>query len=139
MGFKNQYGQVSLIIENNVVIAHFKGYVTAGLLNAFKAELFETIKSFKGEPWAYISDSLDVLAATPEAEREMIDISRVMAENNCLTSAFVLTSAIAINQMKRILLCAKRNVNFSGSLFTDLDSAKQFISDNLKSKQGQLI
>ncbi|WP_166112331.1 hypothetical protein [Pseudoalteromonas sp. Z9A5] len=135
MGFKNQYGQVSLYTENNVVIAHFTGYITSALLHAFKIELCEKIKSLKNRPWAYISDSFDVLAATPEAEKEMINISRLMAANNCLISAFVLTSAIAINQMKRILKCAKRNVNFSECLFTDLDSAKQFIFHNLKSKQ----
>jgi hypothetical protein len=139
LGFKNKYGQVSLYTENNVVIAHFSGYITSGLLRAFKIELCEKIKSLKNQPWAYISDSFDVLAATPEAEKEMIDISHLMKANNCLSSAFVLTSAIAINQMKRILECAKRNVNFSECIFTDLDSAKQFVSHNLKSKQGQLI
>lgn len=138
MEFKNKYGQVSLCTENNIIIAHFSGYVTSELLRAFKAELCVAVQPLKSKPWAYISDSLSVLAATPEAEQEMMKISRLMHANNCFGSAFILTSAIAIDQMKRVLNCVKRNVNINDYLFTDLDSAKLFISNNLNKKSGQV-
>ncbi|MEL0634848.1 hypothetical protein V6237_18970 [Pseudoalteromonas carrageenovora] len=138
MEYKNKHGQVSLHTENNIIIAKFSGYVTSGLLRVFKAELCAAIELLKCEHWAYISDSFAVLAATPEAEQEMTNISHLMHANNCIASAFVLSSAIAINQMNRILNCAGKNANINDYLFTDLESAKLYISNSLNNKTSQV-
>ena len=69
MEYKNKNGHVNLSLENNIVIAQFSGNLELELLSNFKTALFETIQSFKGEKWGYISDSSNVLAATPQAEQ----------------------------------------------------------------------
>ncbi|XQF93547.1 hypothetical protein ACOBV9_06920 [Pseudoalteromonas espejiana] len=61
----------------------------------------------------------------------MVAISHSMQQNNCLISAFVLTSPIAISQMQRIMQNAKRDVDFKDCLFDNLESAKYFILDKL--------
>ncbi|MBB1277108.1 MULTISPECIES: hypothetical protein [unclassified Pseudoalteromonas] len=131
MEYKNENGHVNLSLENNIVIAQFSGNLELELLSNFKTALFETIQSFKGEKWGYISDSSNVVAATPQAEQEMVAISHSMQQNNCLISAFVLTSPIAISQMQRIMQNAKRDVTFKDCLFDNLESAKHFILNEL--------
>lgn len=131
MEYKNEHGHINLSLEGNIVIAQFSGNLELELLCKFKAALFETIQSVKGEKWGYISDSSNVLAATPQAEQEMVAISHSMQQNNCLISAFVLTSPIAISQMQRIMQNAKRDVYFKDCLFDNLESAKPFILDKL--------
>eukprot|EP00493_Phyllostaurus_siculus_P023416 UN23752 len=61
----------------------------------------------------------------------MVAISTHMQHTNCLISAFVLTSPIAISQMQRIMQNAKRDVDFNQCLFDNLDAAKRFISSQL--------
>ncbi|MET6758888.1 hypothetical protein [Pseudoalteromonas sp. NCIMB_1079] len=70
MEYKNKNGHVNLSLENNIVIAQFSGNLELELLSNFKTALFETIQSFKGEKWGYISDSSNVVAATPQAEQD---------------------------------------------------------------------
>ncbi|WP_338364670.1 hypothetical protein [uncultured Pseudoalteromonas sp.] len=131
MKYKTKHAEVTLSVEGNIVIAQFSGNLDLELLVNFKTALFETVSRFDGKQWGYISDSSCVLAATPEAEQEMVSISTQMQHTNCLISAFVLTSSIAISQMQRIMQNAKREVNFEECLFNNLDDAKRFISSQL--------
>ncbi|TMO04922.1 hypothetical protein CWB60_14775 [Pseudoalteromonas sp. S327] len=131
MKYKNKHAEVTLSFEGNIIIAQFSGNLDLELLANFKAALFDKVAEFEGKQWGYISDSSCVLAATPDAEQEMVAISTHMQHTNCLISAFVLTSPIAISQMQRIMQNAKRDVDFNQCLFDNLDAAKRFISSQL--------
>lgn len=131
MKYKNKHAEVTLSVEGNIVIAQFSGNLDLELLANFKTALFDKVAEFEGKQWGYISDSSCVLAATPDAEQEMVAISTHMQHTNCLISAFVLTSPIAISQMQRIMQNAKREVDFNQCLFDNLDAAKRFISSQL--------
>ncbi|AZN32338.1 hypothetical protein [Pseudoalteromonas sp. Xi13] len=131
MKYKNKHAEVTLSVEGNIVIAQFSGNLDLELLANFKTALFDKVAEFEGKQWGYISDSSCVLAATPDAEQEMVAISTHMQHTNCLISAFVLTSPIAISQMQRIMQNAKRDVDFNQCLFDNLDAAKRFISSQL--------
>ena len=131
MKYKNKHAEVTLSVEGNIIIAQFSGNLDLELLANFKAALFDKVAEFEGKQWGYISDSSCVLAATPDAEQEMVAISTQMQHTNCLISAFVLTSPIAISQMQRIMQNAKRDVDFNQCLFDNLDAAKRFISSQL--------
>ena len=131
MKYKNKHAEVTLFVEGNIIIAQFSGNLDLELLANFKAALFDKVAEFEGKQWGYISDSSCVLAATPDAEQEMVAISTHMQHTNCLISAFVLTSPIAISQMQRIMQNAKRDVDFNQCLFDNLDAAKRFISSQL--------
>ena len=131
MKYKNKHAEVTLSVEGNIIIAQFSGNLDLELLANFKTALFDKVAEFEGKQWGYISDSSCVLAATPDAEQEMVVISTHMQHTNCLISAFVLTSPIAISQMQRIMQNAKRDVDFNQCLFDNLDAAKRFISSQL--------
>lgn len=133
--FKNNYGSYSFYVEGNIVIAQFKGNLNPELLNHFKAALLDTIATFKHQPWGYISHSPDVVAATPDAEKNMIDVSQTMGINNCIMSAFILTSPIAIRQLQRIMHSSGRDAYLQECLFDDLPSAKAFIKSQLTSAE----
>lgn len=131
MKFENNYGSYSLRVEGNIAIGQFKGNLNPQLLNHFKAALLNTIEPFKHLPWGYISHSPEVIAATPDAEKNMIDVSQTMGINNCLISAFVLTSPIAIRQLQRIMHSSGRDAHLQECLFADLQSAKKFVIKQL--------
>ena len=133
--FKNNYGSYHLCVEDDIVIAQFEGNLNPQLLNHFKAALLNTIEPFKHLPWGYISHSPQVVAATPDAEKNMVDVSQTMGANNCLISAFVLSSPIAIRQLQRIMHSSGRDAHLQDCLFNDLPSAKAFIKSQLTSAE----
>lgn len=135
MKFKNKYGSYKLRVEGSIVIAQFKGSLNPELLNHFNTTLLETIAPFKHLPWGYISDSPDVVAATPDAEKNMIDVSQTMGKNNCLISAFVLTSPIALRQIQRIMHGSGRDAHLQDCFFDDLQQAKSFVNKILTSTE----
>lgn len=135
MKFKNSHGSYKLHVEDNIVIAQFEGNLNPQLLTHFKAALLNTIKPFNLKAWGYISNSPDVVAATPDAEQNMVDVSQTMGANNCVVSAFILTSPIAIRQLQRILQGSNRDAYLQDCLFNDLPSAKAFIKKVLTSTE----
>ncbi|MCQ8876922.1 hypothetical protein NQT69_02590 [Pseudoalteromonas shioyasakiensis] len=127
MEFKNKYGQVSLQHESNIIIAHFTGYINERLVNDFSQALINRVKIFAGTPWGYISNSLSVQAATPEAEKGFINLTSHMIKEGCIASAYVLGSTLVTNQMQRVLHSADVNLDIQDYLFNSLDEAKSYI------------
>lgn len=136
MEFKNRHGQVSLAVHDNIVIAKFKGSLNSQLLSIFTHELLKATEQLKGQPWGYISDSSDTIASTPEAEQDMVKISQTIRARNCAVTAFILTSAIAITQLQRIMNNAGQGEHFKDCLFNDIDTAKHSVARHLKNTQA---
>ncbi|GAA73223.1 hypothetical protein [Pseudoalteromonas sp. BSi20439] len=61
----------------------------------------------------------------------MVDVSQTMGTNNCLISAFVLTSPIAIRQLQRIMHGSGRDAHLQDCFFNDFQSAKAFVTKQL--------
>ncbi len=130
----NDYGNVNFSVDNNIIVAEFSGSIDTDLLSTFGERLISTTTQFNSKPWGYISDSRNVLAATPEAELLLTKIGQKMQSANCIISAFVMTSAIAISQMSRVLQSVGRDS--SKCIFSDITSAKQYVSEHLKNSQA---
>jgi hypothetical protein len=125
--FSNSHGSVTLHVEQNIVIAKFSGCVSLDLMQQFEKGIVELTAPIKAQPWGYISDSSSVIAATPDAEQYIVNVSYKMRANNCILSAFVITQAIAKNQTQRILKNSGVKSDLSKRFFDNPDQAKEFI------------
>lgn len=101
--FKNHYGSVSIITDGPIIIGQFSGNINARLVNDFAVDIKKHISDLAGKPWAYISHSTQLLATTPEAERGFIQLLRALQSTNCVATAYMFSSSIVLNQMKRII------------------------------------
>ncbi|WP_404340382.1 hypothetical protein [Pseudoalteromonas mariniglutinosa] len=131
MEFKNNYGTVSITVEDNIIIAEFSGNLNISLVNAFADSLHHYLTPLSGEPWCYIANCSTLLAATPEAEAGFTSLVKKVKEQNCIASAYIFSSALVFNQMKRILAKAESQVQLLDCLFNDVDSAKNYVTNQL--------
>ncbi|MGO2371194.1 MAG: hypothetical protein ACTH5C_02365 [Pseudoalteromonas prydzensis] len=138
MKFSNKHGQVSLHREQNIIIADFCGNLNASLVTAFSNGLFEQVSQLANKPWGYISNSQNLLAATPQAEQQLTLLASAMVRNGCIASAYIFDSAIVINQMQRIIHNAALSVDIRHRLFKCLAQAKTFVNQTMADKAAQL-
>ena len=131
---KNDYGNVNFYVDNNIIVAEFSGSIDTYILSVYGEKIINTTAQFNGNPWGYISDSRKVLAATPEAELLLTKIGKKMQAANCFISAYVMTSAIAISQMSRVLNSVGRDG--TKCIFSEVESAKQYVIKHLKNSQA---
>ena len=127
MEFKNHYGSVSIITDGPIIIGQFSGNINARLVNDFAVDIKKHISDLAGKPWAYISHSTQLLATTPEAERGFIQLLRALQSTNCVATAYMFSSSIVLNQMKRIIAQAQSPIQIMDCLFDDLGSAKAYV------------
>ena len=130
--FKNHYGSVSIITDGPIIIGQFSGNINARLVNDFAVDIKKHISDLAGKPWAYISHSTQLLATTPEAERGFIQLLRALQSTNCVATAYMFSSLIVLNQMKRIIAQAQSPIQIMDCLFDDLDSAKAHVLKKLE-------
>lgn len=136
MKFENKYGQVTVFVKNNIITASFSGCVDIDLFRTFTAGLLSIADQFNGTAWGYVSNSEQIVAATPDAEKEMIAVSQAMRKKNCVVSAYIISSPIAINQMRRIMNIIRPNLDFDECLFTSLPDANTYVANKLAKNQA---
>ncbi|MCF7519360.1 MULTISPECIES: hypothetical protein [Pseudoalteromonas] len=132
MEFKNHYGSVSIITEGSIIIGQFSGNINARLVNNFATGLKKHVSALAGRPWAYISHSTHLLATTPDAERSFANLFRALQGTNCIATAYMFSSSIVLNQMKRIIAEAEAPIQILDCLFDDLQSAKAYVLKQLE-------
>ena len=130
--FKNHYGSVSIITEGSIIIGQFSGNINARLVNNFATGLKKHVSALAGRPWAYISHSTHLLATTPDAERSFANLFRALQGTNCIATAYMFSSSIVLNQMKRIIAEAEAPIQILDCLFDDLQSAKAYVLKQLE-------
>ncbi len=130
--FKNHYGSVSIITEGSIIIGQFSGNINARLVNNFATGLKKHVSALAGRPWAYISHSTHLLATTPDAERSFANLFRALQGTNCIATAYMFSSSIVLNQMKRIIVEAEAPIQILDCLFDDLQSAKAYVLKQLE-------
>lgn len=131
MEFFNQYGQVNISQQKDTIICSFRGSLNERLVDSYTTGLSSLIKNFHGKEWAYVCDAKMVVAATPEAEKKLVNMTELARENNCIASAFIFASNLAINQMQRVLNKASSGQNLTDILFNDLPAALDYVSQVL--------
>ena len=130
--FKNHYGSVSIITEGSIIIGQFSGNINARLVNNFATGLKKHVSALAGRPWAYISHYTHLLATTPDAERSFANLFRALQGTNCIATAYMFSSSIVLNQMKRIIAEAEAPIQILDCLFDDLQSAKAYVLKQLE-------
>ncbi|MGO2013247.1 MAG: hypothetical protein ACTJH9_14230 [Pseudoalteromonas sp.] len=135
MEFINQYGQVNIKQQSNIIICSFSGSLNERLVDSYTAGLCSLIKNFHGKPWSYICNAKMVIAATPQAEKKLVMMTELARANNCIASAFIFASNLAINQMQRVLDKASSGQNITDILFSDLPTAIDYVSQALNANQ----
>ena len=91
-------------------------------------ELTTKIKALSGSPWGYISNSLTLEAATPEAEKNFIDLTIHMVKEGCIASAYILGSTLVTNQMQRIVKNSGLELDIRDYIFNNVIEAKSYIN-----------
>lgn len=131
LSYKNQFGSIKIYIHEDILIAEFEGAVSVSIVEYFIKAAETLIKQINTKKWGYISCSKQAEAATPEAERILIQSAHMFYDMGCVKSAYVLTSPIAISQVQKLRSSIGVDEPLKNVLFNDLAEAQAFIKDCL--------
>jgi len=130
--FKELCGELTMTIDDNVVIAQFSGAIDTKLAQHFIGSVEALVAPLNGQVWGYVSCSESVDAATPDAEALFVSAVGRYVQLGCRASAFVLTSPIAIRQMDRVLKRAGLEDGLTDRLFPSKQEAIKRVKQLLK-------
>ncbi|GHB56375.1 hypothetical protein GCM10008107_01500 [Psychrosphaera saromensis] len=122
-----------MTIHENILISEFEGAVSVSIVEFFIKAAKTLIKKINAEKWGYISCSKQAEAATPDAEKLLIQSAHLFYDMGCVQSAYVLTSPIAISQVQKLRASIGIDEPLKNILFDDLQQAKDFILNTLQS------
>jgi len=131
LSYKNQFGSIKMRLQDNILISEFKGAVSVSIVEYFIKAAETLIKQIDVKAWGYISCSEQAEAATPDAEKLLIQSAKLFYEKGCIQSAYVLTSPIAIAQVEKLRASIGVTEPLKNVLFKDLTEAQAFITDIL--------
>ena len=129
--YKAKYGSMSVSLEGNIVYGKFSGALSCSITKRLKQVISEIIAPLAGKPWGYISYSESAEAATPSAEEDLVQCVILFHELGCKTSAYILSSPIAKDQLKRVRIAAGAPQPIDEILFDDIESAEKYIQSTL--------
>ena len=121
-------GSYQLTVKGQVIIGEFNGAINEKMIATFATQLEALVNEHQLERWAYVGNSLNVPAATPDAQQRMVSIGRHMYAHGCKAIAFVVDSAIAINQLDQIRQQLGKQNKTSEIIFSDLDDALAYVN-----------
>ncbi|MEM0516317.1 hypothetical protein WCN91_12990 [Pseudoalteromonas sp. YIC-827] len=124
-------GSYQLTRQGDVIVSQFSGAINERMIATFATQLETLVKEHQLERWGYISNSKDVLAATPEAQVLMVSVAEKMFSHGCQAAAFVINSAIVINQLEQIRRALGRANSASDIVFENFDDALVYIRNKL--------
>ncbi|MBS3796949.1 hypothetical protein [Pseudoalteromonas sp. BDTF-M6] len=124
-------GSYQLSRQGDVIVGQFSGAINERMIATFATQLETLVKEHQLQRWAYISNSMDVLAATPEAQLRMVSVAEKMFAHGCQAAAFVIDSAIAINQLEQIRRSLGRADTASDIVFDNFDDALAYVNEHL--------
>ena len=131
--YKNQFGSIKVILDDNIIITTFKDAVSVSIVEYFIKTTERIIQTMTPRPWGYISFSLEAQAATPEAYKLLIKAAKTFQQHGCVKSAYVLGTPIAIAQTEQLMAAIGITTPLKDVLFDDLDQARGFMTDFLDS------
>ena len=128
--YKTINGELIVYVDGNTVVAEFHRAIDKKIVNHFLKAIEEFGTSFNGQKWQYISYSLGIDAATPDSEDLLLEAVITAVKLGCVVGVYVATSKIAIAQMDKVLKRAGVPEGIAGRVFTTMDDAKNYISEN---------
>ncbi|WP_462158179.1 hypothetical protein [Pseudoalteromonas sp. GB56] len=120
-------GSYQLSLDGSVIIGEFSGAINDRMIATFALQLEALVSEHQLNSWAYVGNSIDVPAATPEAQQRMVSIAQHMYAHGCKAIAFVVDSAIAINQLDQIRKQLGKENKTSEIIFSELDDALAYV------------
>ncbi|MEO2265730.1 hypothetical protein V1358_00095 [Pseudoalteromonas sp. YIC-656] len=124
-------GSYQLTLQGSVIIGEFNGAINDRMIATFAKQLEALVNEHQLSQWAYVGNSINVPAATPEAQQRMVSIAKHMYAHGCKAIAFVVDSAIAINQLDQIRKELGKENKTSDIIFSDLDDALSYVNSYL--------
>ncbi|MFY8275154.1 hypothetical protein AAEU32_13595 [Pseudoalteromonas sp. SSDWG2] len=121
-------GAYQLKLMDKVIVGEFSGAINERMMASFVEQIAQMVQEHNLSQWGYIGDSLNVPAATPEAQQHMVDIGNFMYSKGCKAIAFVLHSPIAINQLDKIRKQMGRTNDTRDIIFDNLDDALVYVN-----------
>lgn len=129
--FKAKYGSMSVSLRGDIVYGKFSGALSCGITKRLMQAIPGIIAPLNGQPWGYISFSESAQAATPSAEEDLVKCVTLFHQLGCSASAYILSSPVAKEQLKRVRIAAGAPQPIDEILFDDIKSAEKYIRDTL--------
>jgi uncharacterized protein YfkK (UPF0435 family) len=126
------HGSYSLNFENNILHVNAEGPFNEEVLKKYHQDMKKIVKKHNNKRWAALVVYNGNGIFTPDAETELIEVTKFRAKNGMIANASVLKESVHADlqqtQLTRIYQTAKIRSHF----FSDEHSAKNWLTEFLK-------
>ncbi|WP_440056474.1 hypothetical protein ACSLBF_20435 (plasmid) [Pseudoalteromonas sp. T1lg65] len=129
---KAQSGKLTVWAEEPMIISSFEGNINETLIYFLNESLSKCLAEFKTDKWVYVSYSNQAKAATPGAYKMLVQSAKDSIASGCVAAAYVLDSAIAKDQTKKMRAELGLPEPFEDVLFDTLEEAKDSVLSRLR-------
>ena len=128
------HGSYDIKIEDNILIVNARGPFNELLVQQFDRDIKGSIEHFKGKVWGSLVTYYGNGIFTPEAEEELVSITRYRVKHGMIVNAsvFLESQHADLQQMQLRRVYQSCNVTFHS--FSDSDSAKQWLQRYLEQR-----
>lgn len=129
--FQSKNGGYQLERKGELVFCTFSGIISLGVARRYLADLTKIAQSMTA-PWAYVANTIDSIAATPEAEPLLEQAYIVCLKNRCVGDAYYQTTAMCLAQLEKLRKRCQIPYPIEERSFADLDQAVDFVKSRIE-------
>lgn len=137
MEFRHSNGILKIEQRGNIVVARFKGAINARMAEFLIQGFEKLVNSGLQAPWGYVSDSIGIHAATPDAVPLLIKSVQYCIAHGCVSSAYVSDSVVAVDQMDKVLKASGLRDGIVDKVFDSQAQAEDYVLATISSFRQQ--
>lgn len=136
--FKDRHGSVSLWLDGRILISEFTGPCSGTLAKRYQQAVAGSIEHMGGEPWGYVSCSIDFEAATEGALEILSQTYQLCITHRCVADAYVLGSPVGRAQIVKMRDAFVGVRDTEAVMFDNLDAALEDVKQRLTQQSDAL-
>lgn len=130
--FNDQDGGVELSRRGQITVVSLAGACGDDVIDFFVEKLQVIAKTYDGNPWAYLCNSKDFQATTPEGQKKIIQNYRYCIQAGCRCDAYCYDSPVGIAQTEAIMRACGNTRPIAEVLFDSEQQAFDYLHHKLQ-------
>ena len=135
--FKDKDGGVELYKRGQIIVVILSGACGTRVIGYYAEKLKKLAQTYNGQPWAYLCDSKDFQATTPEAQQSIVKTYKICMKLGCCFDAYCYDSAVGKAQTQKIMQGGGNQNLIEKVLFENAQLAEAYLLKRLAKLNGK--
>jgi hypothetical protein len=130
----SKHGEYNIAAHNNILVVDAHGPFTDELSQQYVKDMYAACKQFSGQPWGLLITFYGNSVFSPEAVQSLIEVTRYRIQHGMIANASVILESETADLQQIQLQHIYQVCNCMFHVFSDLDSAKNWLDDFISDK-----